>query len=93
MIKKKLVLLIYICLLAVFSAYPFSAHAQQEMSREERIKALELLKKEENTPQQRSIPIALFCSFFENCFAYRHAFLSVLLILTLSGNSAPRPLC
>jgi outer membrane protein TolC len=48
MIKKKLVLLIYICLLAVFSAYPFSAHAQQEMSREERIKALELLKKEEN---------------------------------------------
>ncbi len=48
MIKKKIVSLIYICLLAGFAAHPFSAYAQQEMSREERIKALELLKKEES---------------------------------------------
>ncbi len=48
MIKNKLASLIYICILAGFSAHPFSVHAQQEMSREERIKALELLKKEES---------------------------------------------
>lgn len=48
MIKKKLAFLLYIGLLTGFSVHPFSVQAQQEMSREERIKALELLKKEEN---------------------------------------------